>query len=276
MNSTSLMRHLIGHFVRPTEMFPGGFVVTEVGENGVQGAQRVDAVHVGLTSSSGRILQGFELKTSLADFRREFAGGGSKADRWADATHAFWLVTNGTDVINPDETPPGWGYMCPDPRRPTKMRIVLPPVVKQDFNPPWWCVRSILARQDTMRAAAVADLVRRTVEGKVKGAIELHERQRSASGTGVNLTPEQSADLQVMAAFRANGITLLTWRDHDDAIRPEDLKDPAIRQLIRDHHTADSLRAQLTDRWAALPGAARTMTELVAVVAKLNQPPAAR
>lgn len=158
-----LMRRLRSHYVRPAEMFPGGFLAEEVGMNAVAGVpqRRADAIYCGFTSSSGRILVGHELKVTRADWHRELEEA-EKADAWADACHAWYVVAPDTTIVDPATVPEGWGLMVLDPKRPTKMKVIVKATAKgPDHNPPWWATRSIMARQDTMRGRAVTDLVAR-------------------------------------------------------------------------------------------------------------------
>lgn len=157
-NTSELLALLRRHYIKPGLDLPGGVFVPEVGGNGSWGASaRADAIYVGFTSSSGRILVGHELKISRADWLNELNKPG-KADQWADQCHAWYLVVNDPAIVKPGELPAGWGLMSPGTSR-TRMAVHTPAAVKPDHTPSWDAVRSVMARIDTLRASDVADAV---------------------------------------------------------------------------------------------------------------------
>lgn len=132
---------------------PGGVFAHEVAVNGTWGAagsRRADALYAGFTSASGRILIGHEVKVSRADWRAELAQI-EKADAWSDACHAWYIVAPSIHVVPPEELPHGWGLLTP-PRTSRGRRFVtaVKAEVKTDHEPPWWAVRSFMARLDTL------------------------------------------------------------------------------------------------------------------------------
>ena len=141
------------HYVKPGAPLPGGIFLPEVGWNGGNGGG-CDAIWVGFTSSSGRILVGHELKVSRSDWLAELSKPG-KADAWADQCHAWWLVVSDPAIVHEGELPAGWGLMSPGRSR-TRMQVHVNAERKpQDHQPSWLAVRSLMARQDTLRAAAI-------------------------------------------------------------------------------------------------------------------------
>lgn len=70
MRTDGLLERLERHYIKPGEPLAGGVFLPEVGING-GGSSRCDAIYVGFTSTSGRMLVGHELKVSRADWRRE-------------------------------------------------------------------------------------------------------------------------------------------------------------------------------------------------------------
>ena len=75
-----LMETLERHYINPSDDYAGGVFVPECGVNGKFGASsRVDALYVGFTQASGRLLIGHEVKASRSDWLRELSKVG-KAD----------------------------------------------------------------------------------------------------------------------------------------------------------------------------------------------------
>lgn len=159
--TTTLLALLERHYIKPGAGLPGGVFVPEVGQNGGWGAgSRCDAIYVGFTSTSGRILIGHELKVSRADWLAELNKPG-KADTWADECHEWWLVVPDPAIVHTGELPAGWGLMSPGSSK-TRMRVNIKPHRKEPstHRPGWDAVRSILARLDTLRAQAIEQRVK--------------------------------------------------------------------------------------------------------------------
>lgn len=155
--TAALLAQLERHYIKPSAPMPGGIFLPEVGQNGGWGSgSRADAIYVGFTSSSGRILVGHELKISRSDWLNELNKPG-KADAWADQCHEWWLVVNDPGVVHPGELPASWGLMSPSPRSRNRMQIHTRAVRKDPavHRPSWDAVRSIMAREDTLRAQAI-------------------------------------------------------------------------------------------------------------------------
>lgn len=185
-----LLDRLERHYIKPGAPLPGGIFLREVGWNGRAVAGGCDAIYVGFTSTSGRLLVGHELKVSRSDWLRELNSPG-KADGWADECHQWWLVVSDPQIVKEGELPAGWGLMSPG-RSVTRMDVH----VKAERKPPthqpsWQAVRSIMARQDTLRSAAIA-AARRKVEDAVRAEIEdkvnerLGQKLRDLEANGAN------------------------------------------------------------------------------------------
>lgn len=145
----ALLAQLHRHYIKPGTALPGGIFLPEVGINGGVGAgNRCDAVYVGFTATSGRLLVGHELKVSRADWLHELDRP-SKADFWADACHEWWLVVPDPSIVHSWELPAGWGLMSPSRRTTTRMQVHTRATRKEQHTPSWDAVRSIMARQDT-------------------------------------------------------------------------------------------------------------------------------
>lgn len=273
VTTKQLMERLHRHYLG-TEMFAGGELATEVGINNGQGGggSRCDAVWVGFTSTWGRVMVGHELKTSRADWLREL-NNPFKAS-WADACHAWMVVAPDTTVAQPQEIPPGWGLMVVDPKRPVKMRIVVKPEVRAtDWSPPWWAVRSFMARVNTLRSAEINRIAGLQAERLTARAIESMERRNQAVGQQ-GMTLESAQKVETMDSFTKAGVNLVSWRHREtqDELSPQDLKNPVVRAILRDSSDADQVLDQLRARWQGLPAVEELVDRLKTVVAKLGQP----
>lgn len=159
-NTGQLMELLKRHYIKPGQSLPGGVFLPEVGWNNGSGGGGCDAIYVGFTTTSGRILVGHELKVSRADWLNELNKPG-KSDAWADECHEWWLVVNDPAIVHDGELPAGWGLMSPGKSK-TRMTIHHKPDRKgREHRPSWLACRSIMARQDTLRANAIADAAKR-------------------------------------------------------------------------------------------------------------------
>ena len=158
MSETSTLLALLQrHYIKPGQDLPGGVFLPEVGQNGSWGASsRCDAIYVGFTTSSGRVLVGHELKVSRADWLNELNKPG-KADAWADQCHEWWLVVPDPAIVRDGELPAGWGLMYPG-RSKTRMQVHTVAARKDPatHRPSWDAARSIIARHDTLRASTIA------------------------------------------------------------------------------------------------------------------------
>lgn len=158
VTAAALLDMLRGHhgLTGPPEQWAGGALVPEVSANGPFGdGRRADAVYVGYTAASGRCLIGYEVKTSRADWRREIARAANKADQWADQCHEWWIVVADPLIVKDGELPPGWGLMSPPNGGEHRMTVHVRAERKRDHQPSWDAVRSIMSRQETLRAETI-------------------------------------------------------------------------------------------------------------------------
>lgn len=271
-STKELMTRLERHYLVP-EMFPSGDFASEVGINGNYGTgRRCDALYCGYIAARGHILVGHEVKTSRGDWNAE-RDDPHKSSTWADACHAWYIVAPDSTVVDPNELPPRWGLMIPDPRAKTKMKVVVTAAVKgPEFDPPWWAARSFLHRLAVQRNHAI-DLRMTREKGRIeKAAVEDYRRQQRILGTGIGgeaaMTPEQAADHRIMDAFRAEGVQLAVWRnkDTDDILIPTDLT-REVRAIVRAGATAAEVRDRVLGRYHNLP---RIVTELTALAADIE------
>lgn len=217
MSETSeLLEALRGHYIEPGAGLAGGTFVPEVGVNGGFGhGRRCDAIYVGFTSGSGRILVGHELKVSRADWRHELAQA-DKADFWHDNTHAWYIVAPSTTIVPPDELPFGWGLMVPKTRG-RRFRIVKASPAR-DITPSWDSMRSIFARMDTLQAQEIQQRVKERVD-----KYEADRKKRDAERPPP-LDYDVEKNQRALAAFREQfGMELSTWT-HRNQIAPDDLR----------------------------------------------------
>lgn len=180
MTSAELLTRLQRHYIKPGPL-PGGIFVPECGLNESTRQQRCDALYVGFTSTSGRLLIGHELKVSRADWRHELDQM-DKAGRWADQCHQWYVVAPSTDVVPPEELPEGWGLMVPG-RSKTRLDVKIRARTYTDRDPSWVIVRSIMARQDTLRAAAINRAHAEAVV-KARERVEREMRARAVASQG--------------------------------------------------------------------------------------------
>ena len=195
----------------------GGTFVREVGlNNGSTVQRRCDAVHVGYTSASGRILRGHEVKVSRADWLAELAHPG-KADFWADACHEWWLVMPDAGLVREGELPPGWGLMVPDAKARVRFKVVVRADRKPDSHAPsWLAIRSVMARLDTLAGQGIADRVRDATD-KARQEIEQRFAAREIGRTQdipweVKAAAEKWGELVKLISSEEGAMSLNRWQ----------------------------------------------------------------
>lgn len=272
--TAALMALLRRHYIKPGLNMPGGVFLPEVGQNGGWGAgSRCDAIYVGFTSSSGRILVGHELKVSRADWLNELNKPG-KADAWADECHEWWLVVNNPAIVHDGELPAGWGLMVPSPRSRNRMQIHTRAVRKDPgvHRPSWDAVRSIMARQDTLCAQTIeaaragardeawAEMDRRVQEGienelKHRGTpdtadlVDKLKHIETALGGRIDWGAESRGYIRPGAEW----IGLSELKLIADAVRAAGSIDRALRELSNRYYTPiDNTKRVLADLESAL------------------------
>ncbi|MDO4243550.1 MAG: hypothetical protein Q4C85_07305 [Actinomyces sp.] len=266
MSTPQLLAALRSHYMPParTGASGGGIFAHEVSVNGTwsgAGNRRCDALYAGFTSTSGRILVGHELKVSRADWRSELDHAG-KADAWADACHAWYVVAPSTDVVPAEEVPDGWGLMVlPRTARGRRMRIIVKAATKRDHQPPWWAVRSLMARLDTLARQERDEEVQALVHQQLARERERLDRLSRQRPT---LTPAQEERLASLEALEQHlGLRITHWGDYRDLTATperltqavdllktlERLDSPAELQHLVDQlaHARDTLEALAND-----------------------------
>lgn len=238
MSARELLERLRRHYLKPGPL-PGGIFLPEVGWNGATGS-RVDAVYVGFTSTSGRILVGHEVKVSRSDWRHELDQPG-KADPWHDQCHAWYVVAPSTDIVPAEEVPEGWGLMVVNARTMTRLDVKIKAKVRPHHTPSWNAVRSIMARQDTLRAESI-EAYRREALDKARAEVEQRERERLNERAAAH--GRREAEI-VAAIERELGCSFSDW-SHDQHVTPETFTDALL--IAR-------ARRALVDRWGGIDGA---------------------
>lgn len=206
--STVLIDRLRRHYIDPGQDFPGGIFAHEVGWNGnAAGTTRCDAIYIGFTATSGRMMVGHEVKVSRSDWRRELDKK-TKADRWHDACHAWYVVAPSTDIVPVEELPAGWGLLIPNPRSKVRMQVVVKAAERIDYQPPWDAVRSVLGRYDTLRA----ETIHRAAKKAQDKAREQLLADRRTSGRPP-MTAEHEGRLAALDRLeKALGVKVSEWR----------------------------------------------------------------
>lgn len=232
--TATLLEVLRRHYIKPAADWDGGIFVPECGINGGGRASRADALYVGFTSTSGRLLVGHELKVSRADWRRELDHAG-KADFWADACHEWWIVAPGPEVVPAAELPPGWGLLYPGTR--ARMKTVVKAARKPpEHTPAWDAVRSIMARVDTLHRSALREALSEHRE-RVEEDVERRLAQRLEHSVRDLLTPEQRRKLSAMDQLEEIfGGPIESW-----AVTPPEIsvqQVTATLRLVQAAHTA--------------------------------------
>lgn len=237
-----LLQLLERHYIKPGPM-PGGVFVPECGVNGGFGAgSRADALYVGFTSSSGRLLIGHELKVSRADWRKELDTAG-KADFWADNCHAWYVVAPGPEIVPKDEVPHGWGLLYPSSRSKTRMQVVVKAEVHADRTPDWTATRSLMARLDTLQRQQ-ANETRQEALADARATADAELARRAESLT--EMTPEQRGRLTTLDRLEELiGQPVTYW--HDEQGIDVDVLAAAIRLT----ETAKALNVTRGDRYSA-------------------------
>ncbi|MEU1078201.1 hypothetical protein ABZ404_37055 [Streptomyces sp. NPDC005878] len=229
MTTAQLLEALHGHFIKPQDRLDpagaGAVFLTEVTAPDGSG-RRADAVHIGLWQSrgAGRI-DVCELKTSRADFRRELEQP-AKAEAWWPYSTTFSIVSPGVDITPPEDLPPGWGLLVPNPR--AGARRFRQVVVPEERAPKLTVglLGTLLKCTETVRTNALAALRRQMRAEHAKEVEELRSRRAVAEA------PNLEKRLKRLDALEeAMGLELdrFSWDGH---IAPEEAAD-ALKEFMR-------------------------------------------
>jgi len=281
MSSADLLARLQRHYIKPGAPLPGGVFLPEVGVNGSWGAAgRCDAIYVGFTSTSGRILVGHELKISRSDWLHELNSPG-KADAWCDACHEWWLVVADPAIVHDGELPAGWGLMAPGTSK-TRMKVLSKPDRKLNHDPPWQAVRSVMARQDTLRAQAIAD-VRACARAEAERDFQAEVNKAVAARMAHKVDTDELRTRMALIEQALGGP--VRFDSPDDAKRAGRRRGAyyygaeigmaelqAIGEVVRQNRDLDNAVRQLTDGYA-LDGTRRALERLESAIKGLRAAP---
>lgn len=188
-----MLDRLERHYLKAGAPLPGGMLIPEVTHD-KHGGRRCDALFVGFTSASGRILIGHEIKVARSDWLHELDQAG-KADTWADECHAWYVVAPDETVVRPEEVPHGWGLLLAAGAR-TRLTVKVKATVHADRQPSWTAMRSILSRVDTLRA----DAVRRQVQAEADRIRARYEADWVPKRTSDEQLREKNKELDALLA----------------------------------------------------------------------------
>lgn len=274
--TAELLERLRRHYIKPGQPLPGGVFVHEVGQNGSWGqGSRCDAIYVGFTSTSGRLMVGHELKVSRSDWLHELANL-DKADAWADQCHEWWLVTL-PGVVHDHELPDGWGLMVPSTKTTTRMQVLVKPRRKPErFQPSWDAVRSVIARQDSLRAKEIEE-ARRRIEKKVwedheKLVNESVARRLRDRGTDTEALERLRTELDVYrkALGPLHSETPDGWRPRGSHTAAE-LED--VARLLRAAGSVEDAKRMIQGRYNGLDNTRKALEALEVAVMALGAIP---
>jgi hypothetical protein len=250
-----LLARLRRHYIKPGARPAGGIFVEECGRNGGVGSgSRCDAVYVGFTGASGRLLIGHEVKVSRSDWRRELDHAG-KADAWADDCHEWWVVAP-PGVVPVDELPPGWGLMTPGKSTAARLTVVVRAERLTQRVPSWETVRSVMARQDTLVGCQVDQLGRDLEQAR-------RDLDRLKAAPLAELTHEQRAGLDALTRLEELlGMPVRPWASRFGELTASPEQAVAVLTAVR----AGGEVAALSQRAAAIPQARALLDHMSATL----------
>lgn len=274
MSATSdLLATLRRSYINPNEQDPGGVFVHEVTANGYWGDdRRCDAVYLGFTNASGRIMVGHELKTSRPDWLRELDKR-TKADDWADQCHEFWVVVSDPEIVDEKELPRGWGLMSPPSGRSrTRMTRHVPAARKTAHNPSWDALRSVLARAEKLRIAAIEQGLKDAQRiAQADAHVESEKRwQRRIAGQR-SLDAEQLRE-RLASVEMALG-TPIDWDADEHGVGPHGVSlagIAAIAGAIRTHGDFERALAAFSGRFSLIKAAREKVDQLEEAITELQ------
>jgi len=176
MSTRELTDRLRRHYIKPGEALPGGVFLPEV----TLGSRRADALYIGFTSTRGRHLIGHEVKVSRADWMHELDQA-HKAEEWERECHAWYVVAPSTDIVRPEELPPGWGLMVVLPTTRTRLHIVVKAEHHPERQPSWRAVHELLKKQDTLRAAGIEEARKKAYQDGYDARVRIEEDGSTAA-----------------------------------------------------------------------------------------------
>lgn len=235
MNTADLLNALRDHYIKPGDTRPGCAFLTEV--TAPNRVNRADAIHVGMWASRGYTVDVHELKTSLADFKRELDQP-AKAEAWWPHSNTFWIVAPHPAIAPPEMLPAGWGLMVPGGRGRRFKTIV--EAESRPLQPTTELLARLLVSMETGHNNALDAQRRRLDEQRYTEvqAIKREVRYRRDPATQERL--ELMARLEELTGFR-----LADW-DYGTTATPETWAE-ALRMALTEVRAAKQITDVLTD-----------------------------
>lgn len=234
MHTADLLDALRDHYVKPGDTRPGCAFLTEV--TAPDRTHRADAIHVGMWASRGYTVDVHELKTSLADFKRELDNP-KKAEAWWPHSNTFWIVAPHEAIAPPELLPAGWGLMVPGGRG-RRFKTV----VKAEFRPlqpTTALLAALLVSMETDRNNALEAQRRRLDE---QHYIAMENLKREA---GLRRDPATVQRLELMDQLeKLTGFRLADWGYQANAT-PETWAE-AIRHALTEIRATEQITDMLT------------------------------
>lgn len=119
--ASDMIAMLRRHYL-PEGKQPAGIFAPEI--TAPDGTRRADLIWQGVTTATGDLLAGHEVKVSRADVLVELRDL-TKTDPWQRFCDRWWLVVSDPALIDGLDLPPSWGVMSPPSGRRTRSMTVL-------------------------------------------------------------------------------------------------------------------------------------------------------
>lgn len=175
---------------------------------GLRQERRCDGVAIGMWESTGRLIQGFEVKVSRSDWLREVKDV-TKADHFIEQCERWWLVTGDISVAKPEEIPEAWGWMNATKtglriQRPARQLREKEPHIKRGWA--FALIRRAAERGD-INAPEVQAILRKHREENDRSAKEKIEREIARSAPKLFELQKKVDEFE-----KASGMKLDDWR----------------------------------------------------------------
>lgn len=145
LKAADIVELLAARYTTPKNGFVPATLMPEVSIHTEGGLVRADAIVVGFTQAQGRVMEGFEIKVSRADWLHELKNP-TKSEVWASNCMRWWIVAP-RDIIKPGELPEAWGHMAPNANG-TGLRVVKQAPLRA-VSPSWEASIAFIARCNT-------------------------------------------------------------------------------------------------------------------------------
>lgn len=183
--------------------FQGGLFYDEVTHQYTR--RRADALFLGMTNSNGKMLHGYELKVSRADWLRELKDT-TKSDAWADECHSWTVVTGAPGIVQEDELPHGYGLMEARTGKAGVTRLVykVKPKTYGDRIPSWEALYSFLARGYSVNENEKKAAVNRALEQQQETMLRFQQTAAQTRDEMIKLAPAR----RLQESLKRKGIIL--------------------------------------------------------------------